>query len=139
MRNLLVAVIVLAAVHHAEAQKTIEIVGSTALKTEFAGTASVTSTAQMPDETEPSRSELSSRIGPFYETLMFVPGMDRGHFLSAIASGGDNDETTTFVGFEPSFATYEGWTSVRDSEDKTTLAYATLTWAPSSYIETWTK
>lgn len=125
IRNLLAAAIALAAVQQAAA-----------LKTELAETVAVTSTAQMPEETEPS---LSSRIGPFYETLIFMPGMNRGHFLSAIASGGANDETTTYVGFERSFVTHEDWTSVRDSEDKTTLAYATLTWAPSSYIEAWTE
>lgn len=141
MHPLLAIAIALAAVHQAQAQnaKTIEIVTSTAMATEFAETATVTSSAKILDETEPSLSELTSRIGPFYETLMFMPGMNRGHFLSAIASNGNNDETTTFVGFEPSFVTHPDWMSVKDTEDKTTLAYGTFTWAPSTYIESWTE
>ena len=138
MRNLFTAGIALAAAHQAHAQnaKTIEIVASTALTTEHIATATITFTAAQADSSSEPVSELSSRIGPFYETLMFMPGMNGGHFLSAIASGGNNDETTTFVGFEPSYVTDSAWTEV---ETKTTLAYATITWAPSTYMEMWTE
>lgn len=77
-------------------------------------------------EAKSSRASVSSLLGPFYETVMFMPGVERGDWVSAIASGGENDETTTWAGYWQDYYT--------DPADR--FAVVNMTIGPTTYIET---
>ena len=77
-------------------------------------------------EAESSRASVSLLLGPFYETVMFMPGVARGDWVSAIASGGENDETTTWAGY--------GQDHYTDPADR--FAVVNMTIGPTTYIKT---
>ena len=126
----LCSLIALSALQHALAQTDGYTPGSS-LTTAFPSTASITpiDTAEwVADQSSiaASRASVSSLLGPFYETVMFVPGLDYGDWVSAIASGGENDETTTWAGYWQDYYT--------DPAER--LAVVNMTIGPTTYIET---
>lgn len=132
MRVFLTASVALVAVQQARAQ---DALTTTTLSPEL-GRGKVSSFI----ETESlSLSSLSSRIGPFYTSFVFAPGVNDYDYVSAIASGGPQDpsaETTTWKAYMAHQIETPSWTE--KTPGATLWAYLNYTVGPTTYMDTLT-
>lgn len=81
-------------------------------------------------------SSLSSRIGPFYSSVVFAPAVSDGDYLSVIGSGGPDDpnsETTTYRAY-PSFVVEKEDYWLHAQATTTLYAYQNFTVGPTTYM-----
>ena len=78
-------------------------------------------------EESSSLASVSSKLGSFYEEFVFMPGiLQEGDWVSAFASGGTKNETTT----------WHGYPAARYTDPAKRFVYANMTIGPTTYIQT---